>query len=103
MGVLLRHRPVRGPARVAEAGDRRRAPTGELLQLGQRADGPGVVEPATLDQDDPGRVVPAVLQTLEPTDQQVLTRPPADVPDDPAHLVPPPVMPEAGEYCWMGH
>src|SRR5205823_11780993 len=42
-------------------------------------------EPIVLPERDPGRVVAAVLQPLEPLQQEVLTWPVADVADDSAH------------------
>ena len=94
MRVRLRDGAVRRPARVPESGDRGRGVVagGALLQLGQGADGAGVLERAVGEQRDPRRVVAPIFEALQPGQQQVLARPPADVPDDPAHMFrPPPV------------
>jgi hypothetical protein len=84
--VLLRHAAVRRPACVTETGGRRRAvETGAGLQVLEGADGPDVRERAPFEERQAGGVVPAVLQALEPLQQQrlALTRP--DVSDDAAH------------------
>jgi propanediol dehydratase small subunit len=66
MGVLVGDLAVRRPARVADAGRRRRAVEFrrflELVEVPDRSD---VVETLVLDQAEPGRVVAAVLESLE--------------------------------------
>jgi hypothetical protein len=51
-------------------------------------DGPNVVEPLVLEQRDAGRVVPAVLEALEPVKKERVRLPGAHVSDDAAHLDP---------------
>jgi hypothetical protein len=90
MRVLLVDGAVRRPTRVAETVVRGRViRAGGGFEVAQVADRTDVVEPAVLAQRDPGRVVAAVLEPLEPTQQQVLRRPATDVSDDPAHPKPP--------------
>src|SRR5437870_679888 len=87
MRVLLRDRAVRCPARVAEAVIRRRAVrAGGLLQELEVPDGADVVETVLLAQRDPSGVVAAVLEPLQPVEQEILCLTTADVTDDPAHL-----------------
>src|SRR5581483_1835154 len=62
---------------------------GGLDEVLQRADGPDVFEAAVLEQGDPRRVVAAVLEPLQPLQEQRLRRPAPDVSDDPAHFDPP--------------
>src|SRR5438105_4368441 len=95
MRVRLRDGAVRRPAGMAESRNRGGALTADaLLQLRQRPDGPRVLERAVRQQGDPRRVVASVLEALEPAEEKLSTRPPADVPDDPAHpaLLPVPVL-----------
>ena len=104
VGVLLAHPPVRRPAGVADAG-RRRARTAtataaprlrdprpaprprvELgLQRVEVADGAHRLDPVLADHRDPRRVIAAVLELLQPGEQQLTGRAPADVADDAAH------------------
>ena len=88
VGVLLRDTAVRRPARVPDAGGRRRAVRpGPLLQVVEDADGTHVVEAAGLEQREPGGVVAAVLQPLEPLQEKGLAFTRADVSDDSAHVL----------------
>ena len=90
MRVLEGDLAVRGPARVPDPGRGRRAvQTGRGLQLVEVPDGPDVVEPLVLEQRDAGRVVPAVLEALEPVKEERVRLPGAHVSDDAAHLDPP--------------
>ena len=57
------------------------------LQVSERADRADVLEAALLEERDPGRVVAAVLEALEPLDEQRLALPRTDVSDYPAHVV----------------
>ena len=66
------------PAAVAALGHR-------LLELGEVADRANGVDLTVHEQRQAGRVVPAVLEHLEPVQQQVTAGPPADVSDDPTH------------------
>jgi hypothetical protein len=75
-------RPARVPEAVARGGAVRPRGGLEVLQV---ADGADVVEPVRLAERDPGRVVAAVLETLEPVEEQLLALPRPDVSDDPAH------------------
>src|SRR5262245_13708109 len=85
------------PARVADPGRRGRgARLRSPLQLLEVADGADVVESFRLEQGEPGRVVPPVLEALEPLEQERLTGSLSDVSDDPAHVVPPSI----GEKTW---
>ena len=54
-------------------------------RFGEVADRADAVDPAVLDHRDAGRVVAAVLELLEPGDQQVAAGAPAHVSDDSAH------------------
>src|SRR5439155_19149066 len=84
--VLLVDGAVRRPARVTEAvvrlGTVGARGVFQKLEIADRAD---VLETAVLAQRDAGRVVAAVLEALEAVEQQLLSSPAADVPDDPAH------------------
>ena len=83
MGVRLGDAAVRRPARVPEPGGRGRAVrAGARLQVPERADRADVLEPARLEEGDPGRVVAAVLQALEALQQQRLALTRSDVSDD---------------------
>ena len=87
--VLERDLAVRGPARVADPCRGSRAvEAGRGLQLVEVADGADVVEPLVLEQRDAGRVIAAVLETLEPVKEERVRLPGAHVSDDPAHLEP---------------
>ena len=97
--VLLGDPPVGRPARVAEAdrrrrrGDRDRAGANRPLgvqaelgpQVGEVADRAHRFDPPLLEQRDAGRVVAAVLELLEPADQQIPAGTRTDVSDDSAH------------------
>ncbi len=87
--VELGHATVRRPASVTETRGGRGAaePLGRALEVVERPDRPGVGESALLEQRDPGRVVAAILQPLEPVEQERLALPRPDVSDDPAHRV----------------
>ena len=86
MRVCLRDGAVRRPARVSETRDRTGLPAAGLrLQLVERTDGAGVLEVAVGEERNTGRVVAPVLEAREAGEQERLTRPVADVPDDPAH------------------
>src|SRR5262249_61336222 len=95
--VLLVDAPGSRAARVAEPVIRGGVvgPRG-LLQFLQVPDGTDVVEPAVLTERDAGRVVAAVLETLEPAQKQLLRGPTADVSDDPAHASPLPETAKPG-------
>jgi hypothetical protein len=83
--VLLGDATVCRPARMAEPGRRVRVVrSGGRLQELEIPDGTDVVEPVGLEQCEPGRVVTAVLEPLEPVDEELLTGPAPDVSDDPA-------------------
>ena len=87
VGVLLVDGAMRRPASVAEAMAGARAVGARcVLQKLQVADRADVVQSVGLAQRDPGGVVAAVLEPLQPSEEQRLrfTRP--DVSDDPAHL-----------------
>jgi hypothetical protein len=72
------------PARVPDAGRRRRVEQrGDGLQLGELADGADELD-VTVDEREAGGVVAAVLQALEPGQEQRFARPVADVADDAA-------------------
>ena len=88
--VRLGDAAVRRPARVAEPVVRLRAvrPRG-LLQVLEIADRADVLEPAGFAQRDPGGVVAAVFEPLEPLQQELLALPWPDVSDDSAHARPP--------------
>ena len=58
---------------------------GGFLQLVEVSDGADVVEALVLDEAEPGRVIAAVLEPLEPLEQKLLRSPRAHVSDDPAH------------------
>jgi hypothetical protein len=93
--VLLGDAPVRGPARVPDAGRRRRGEHRHAAVAGRRGhrllparevpDGADRLQPTLRLDRDSGRVVPAVLKLLEPVEEDVLHRPMADVPNDAAH------------------
>ena len=88
VSVLLGDAAVRRPARVADAGRRDGSePLGRDLQVLEVADGADVREPVVLEQRDAGRVVAAVLEPLEPAQEERLRGARADVSDDPAHFV----------------
>src|ERR1700693_4610072 len=78
---------VRRPARVPEAVSRRRPVRAggfdEVLEIADRAH---VVEPVVLAQRDARGVVAAVLETLQPLQQERLRLTLSDVSDDPAHI-----------------
>src|SRR5215207_2791125 len=90
MCVRLGDAAVRRPPRVPEA-VRCGGAVGACrdLEVLQVADGADVVEPALLAQRDPGRVVAAVLEALEPLEEERLALPRPDISDDSAHLKPP--------------
>src|SRR5262249_35683167 len=95
--VLLVDGPVSRPARGAEPVIRAGVVGARgLLQVLQVPDGTDVVEPAVLTERDAGRVVAAVLETLEPAQKQLLRGPTADVSDDPAHASPLPETAKPG-------
>src|SRR5437773_8130430 len=84
---------VSRPARMAEARGRDGAVgTGGLLEVLEIADGADVLETIVLAERDAGRVVAAVLETLESIEQERLRLPPPDVSDDPAHSLPPSLL-----------
>ena len=102
VGVLLGHPPVRRPAGVAEADRRRRGrdrhgalpdrrdrlvgdQADGLAQVGEVADRAHGVDVAVREQRDARRVVAAVLELLEPGDDQITARTLAYVADDSAH------------------
>ncbi len=88
--VQFSHRAVRRPACVSEAGRRNRAVRAGLrLQVGDFPDGTNVLEAPLFEECDPGGVVPAVLEALEPCKQERLRCPIPDISDDPAHPEPP--------------
>ena len=81
---------VAGGAATATA-HRRRRPRRRAVeadrgaQVGEVADRAHAVDLAVLEHRDAGRVIAAVLELLEPGDQQVAAGAPADVSDDSAH------------------
>ena len=100
VGVLLGDAPVRRPARVADAGaaaavgvrDRARcravargAGVDRAAQRAQVADRAHRVDPAAVEHRDPGAVVAAVFELLEPREQQRASLSGSDVADDAAH------------------
>ena len=101
--VLLGHPAVRCPASVADA-DRRlgiRERDGRAVVGGGGTGGNGVAEEREVphrahgldapvdEQGDAGRVVAAVLEPLEPAEEQLPAGTATDVSDDPAHSLPP--------------
>ena len=83
--VGLRRTAVGGPARVPDAGRRRRAVRArDLLQDAQIADRADDLELIAVDQRDARRVVAAILETLQPADQERLADACAGVTDDAA-------------------
>jgi hypothetical protein len=60
---------------------------GALLQVVEVADGANVREAVVLEQREPRRVVPAVLEALETVHEERLAPPRSDVSDDPAHAL----------------
>src|SRR5690348_924044 len=99
MRVALGDAAVRRPARVTEPVRRDRAvrPCGRP-KVREVADGADVVEPVLLEERKAGGVVTAVLETLEPLQEQRLrfTRP--HVSDDSAH---PKLLPSAAAGPWI--
>ena len=91
VGVRLAHPAVSRPAGMADAGRGPRADTvglqPEVLEL---ADGLDRVEALMLDEADPGRVVPAVLEPLQTTQKPLLGCPSTHVSDYSAHFHPRP-------------
>ena len=88
--VLLGDPAVRRPARVPEPGRGRRAARPRALdQVSERPDGAYVLEAVLLEERDARGVVAAVLEALEPLQEQRLALTRSDVPDDPAHWLPP--------------
>ena len=85
MRVGLRRTAVGGPARVADAGRGGRAVRArDLLEHAQIADRADDLELIAVDQRDARGVVAAVLETLEPADQERLADACAGVADDAA-------------------
>jgi hypothetical protein len=62
-----------------------RAPGDRVGQLREVTDRAHRVDVAVHEQGEAGRVVPAVLEHLEPVQEQFTTGPVADVSDDPTH------------------
>src|SRR5205807_4512866 len=86
MCVEFRDGAARGPAGMPETVVRDGAVrAGRMLEIRQVAYRADVIGPAVLAQRDPGGVVAAALEPLEPTQLQVLGGPATDVSDDPAH------------------
>ncbi len=98
MGVLLGHAAVRGPAGVGEADRGRRGSYGNaavalgpivgrngIAQVREVSDCADRVDVPVFEQGDPRRVIAAVLQLLEPLDEEVTARPLPHVADDAAH------------------
>ena len=94
--VLLGHPAVGGPAGVADAGRRRGRGHGDAAvrermlldsraKVRQVADSPDAVDLTVRDHRDPCRVIAAVLELLEPRDQQVPARSVTYVSDYAAH------------------
>ena len=74
--VLVGDLAVRGPARVANARrGLRPVEPGRRLQLVEVADRANVLEPLVLDDGEAGRVIAPVLETFEPVEQKVASRP----------------------------
>ena len=88
MGVVLVHAAVGRPPRVADArrGDRAVLRHG-FLQIREIPDGADVLEPAVLEERDPGRVIASELEALEAGDEQIFRGAMPDIADDPAHKV----------------
>ena len=91
VGVRGGHAAVGGPAGVADARRWRRCrsfPPAAVAQLGEVADRAHRLDDAValVEEREPGRVVPAVLQALEAGEDELTAGAPADVPDDPAHV-----------------
>src|SRR5581483_6776166 len=86
MCILLRDAAVRGPARMPETMSGRRSVRAggrdEILEIAHRAH---VVEPVVLAQRDARGVVAAVLEALQPLQQERLRLTLSHVSDDPAH------------------
>ena len=91
--VVLGDRAVGRPAGVCDSRRRLellrsaavRAARDRLVQLGEVPDSADRVDPAVHEQRQAGRVVAAVLEHLEPVQQQVTAGPVADVSDDSTH------------------
>ena len=91
---------VGGPARVADAGRRGRAVRArDLLEHAQVADRADDLELVAVDQRDAGRVIAAVLETLESADQKGLAETPSGIADDAAHSRLLPVARRTPEKC----
>ena len=87
--VFVRDLPVGRPARVADTGGRLGSVRpGGFLQLVEVSDGANVLETLVFDETEPGRVIAAVLESLEPLQQKVLRSSRAHVSNDPAHSNP---------------
>jgi hypothetical protein len=85
--VLLGDPAVRRPAGVAETHGRiRPVQRGRGLQVREVADGADVVQLVVLTEHQAGGVVAAVLEPLEPLEEERLAGPGPDVTDDSAHL-----------------
>ena len=70
MGVLLARTAVGGPAGVAEPGGRRDRGFGQPdFELPDLAFGPGAPDAVRPAHGDPGRIISAVLELLEPLDE----------------------------------
>src|SRR5580693_5034854 len=107
MSVLLAHAPVRGPARMADAGcrgargDRDGGPAGRVavraharlvagqlgLQRAQVADGAHRLDAVLGDHRDAGAVIAAVLELAQPGEQQIARGTLTYISDNAAHCV----------------
>ena len=91
MGIEVVRAPVGGPARVGQADRGVRRPVGDRrLEVDQLA-GPLLDEhvAGVVDEGDPGRVVAAVLEALEPLDEDRARLARTGIADDAAHGVMP--------------
>ena len=87
MGVAIRGRAVRGPARVADADARPGHGIFQqgVLEIGDLAGAAADIEPVAVDDRQAGRVVSAVLEALEPFDQEGCRLLVTHIAHDPAH------------------
>ena len=84
--VGLGRPPVRRPARVPDSGAARRGAAGELLdEVAELSGRPVDREVAVGERGDPGRVVAAVLEPLQPVEQERAGLTGSDVSNDAAH------------------
>jgi hypothetical protein len=87
VGVAVRGRAVGGPPGVSDPAAGVVLGRAELLVQVLQPAGPPLHQQAAVQQRQPGRVVPAVLQPAQTVEDNGLSVPGSDVPDDPAHGV----------------